>query len=438
MPIDLNYYIETLKQSNNSTIFDSFLMGMPTDCLHYCTITDLDGNSRQKYPLVNNICVCTQFSDKTIREYHYNSKQNDIIYTDFTTRSRRKFYDTISKFDYIISDFSIDNPNNQAILLRKEVLDNYIFDNYNYYLDSDYCFNQSLHEIYLTEKLFNMITNSEYFEQWKFDSLLLNHFLKGLTVDDIVIKPNINISRYGRWYWSNTDKFQTNIAERNRVYSKLSKYGIVINIDLVSGEPMILSKLAHSKLLKKFIDYRMSLKDKDDEMRNILKKFINIFIHSYPTVNSVYNTVVKTISNYGRIEDIIGIPLEKIIEKLFNEFSDYNDKVIQSYRNTLEYKELQRRIIIPCAPIMSNADIIKEHRKYMQGHTHDLVLKYAFMNYQTCNILPIFTIHDCLSYFIQDVTNIDDIIDNIKKNAKKLKVSINLEIRKRKGVNYGK
>ena len=108
-------------------------MGMPTDCLHYCTITDLDGNSRQRYPLVNNICVCTQFSDKTIREYHYNSKQNDIIYTDFTTRSRRKFYDTISKFDYIISDFSIDNPNNQAILLRKEVLDNYIFDNYNYY-----------------------------------------------------------------------------------------------------------------------------------------------------------------------------------------------------------------------------------------------------------------------------------------------------------------
>ena len=191
MPIDLNYYIETLKQSNNSTIFDSFLMGMPTDCLHYCTITDLDGNSRQRYPLVNNICVCTQFSDKTIREYHYNSKQNDIIYTDFTTRSRRKFYDTISKFDYIISDFSIDNPNNQAILLRKEVLDNYIFDNYNYYLDSDYCFNQSLHEIYLTEKLFNIITNSEYFEQWKFDSLLLNHFLKGLTVDDIVIKPNI-------------------------------------------------------------------------------------------------------------------------------------------------------------------------------------------------------------------------------------------------------
>ena len=97
----------------------------------------------------------------------------------------------------------------------------------------------------MTEKLFNIITNSEYFEQWKFDSLLLNHFLKGLTVDDIVIKPNINISRYGRWYWSNTDKFQTNIAERNRVYSKLSKYGIVINIDLVSGEPMILSKLAH-------------------------------------------------------------------------------------------------------------------------------------------------------------------------------------------------
>lgn len=417
MLFQIDNYIKLLKESNNVNLFQQYI----------------DANisaSFNNYSLLDNVCVCHAENDIIHIIYTDN---NDVINTVISNKNRRKLYNIINNYQYVISNFAIDKPNKDVITLREEVIDNYLFCNYRYYLDTECILSKCNHEIYLFGNLFNKLTsNIDFFEQIIFDSTLLNTFIKGLTVDDIIIKPKINISQYGRWYWSNTDKFQTNITERNKVYSKLSKSGIIVNIDLVSGEPIVLAKLAHSKLLKKFVDYRISLKDKDDEMRNILKKFINIFIHSYPTVNSVYQTVVKTVPNYQRIESIIGIPLDKIIEKLFAEFIKYNNKIVETYKNTLEYTELQRRIVNPLAPIMSDAQIIKEHRKYMQGHTHDLVLKYAYMNNKKfSDIYPIFTIHDCLSYFIQDTSIIDEFIKTVKYNAKALNIPINLEIRQR-------
>ena len=318
MLFQIDNYIKLLKESNNVNLFQQYI----------------DANilsSFNNYSLLNNVCVCHAENDIVHIIYTDN---NDVINTVISNKNRRKLYNIINNYQYVISNFAIDKPNKDVIILREEVIDNYLFCNYRYYLDTECILSKCNREIYLFGNLFNKLTsNIDFFEQIIFDSTLLNTFIKGLTVDDIIIKPKINISQYGRWYWSNTDKFQTNITERNKVYSKLSKSGIIVNIDLVSGEPIVLAKLAHSKLLKKFVDYRISLKDKDDEMRNILKKFINIFIHSYPTVNSVYQTVVKTVPNYQRIESIIGIPLDKIshrkVEGVETDFNPFSSRDIQ-------------------------------------------------------------------------------------------------------------
>lgn len=405
-------YIHTLKSSKNNNHFENFIK--------------INSDLYKNKDLTNEVCVCHNI-DGIVKIYR--AKNNVPYVSTYTIRNKRKLYYILGEFPYIITNCNVNVPN--AKIIREELVDNYIFNEQKYYFSEHCCYDKEDLFAYLDAQIFLSLANSKYLEQIIFNSMLLNYFTNGFVIDDVIIKPKINISKYGRWYWSNSDKIQTNLSERNKIYRKLSKCGAVINVDLVSAEPFILSGLSGSKVLKKLIDYRISLKNKNEEIRDILKRFINIFIHSYPTTNSVYQTVVRTIDNYKKLEDVIGIKIENIINKLFEEFSFHDKNIITEYRTKLEYMELQRRIINPYAPIQSDAQIIKEHRKYMQGHAHDLLLQYSYMNYKKLPIVPIFTIHDCLSYFIQDLSIIDNFIDVLKENAKEMKLSINLEIYKK-------
>ena len=100
---------------------------------------------------------------------------------------------------------------------------------------------------------------------------------------------------------------------------------------------------------------------------------------------------------------------------------------MENYRNEIVVEELYRRIIIPDAVLYSDNDLIKEHRKYLQGHTHDKLLKLAELVHTALDILPIFTVHDSASFFINH-KNKEDILCSFQNCIKELKSPIEIEI----------
>ena len=105
----------------------------------------------------------------------------------------------------------------------------------------------------------------------------------------------------------------------------------------------------------------------------------------------------------------------------------YNKNIIDSYKNNLSVTEFDRRIVNPATILMSEKEIIKEHRKYLQGHTHDRILLLAQGLYNNLGLIPMFTIHDSITYFIN---NHDEtpILDCVNKIAKNIKTPITIEI----------
>lgn len=365
-----------------------------------------------------NVCFCkktqTGFSVSAVCN-------NEIVTKEFGYKAKKKFYDYILQYRTIIADgiaFDMDD----RIVLRYELIQNLFTSNHTHYFDSELPFSIDDTSVFFTTKFFEVLKRDKTkYNIIIFGSKLLNHFENGITVDDITVKPNITISQYGRWYWSNTLKIQNDIKARNRLWKKFSYYGTIVNIDLVSGEPVILNKLANSNFLKKLIKKRIALKDSgDDEYSVVLKNLINVFIHAVDSPKVACEKFINNNKNYKILEKKLNVDIYDIFQCLHDDLKCYNDQVIDNYTKNMAVIENHRRIVIPYVPILSKKDIIKEHRKYLQGLTHDVIIEMAAEIYKSTDMLPLFTIHDSLSYFSSG-GNIDI---GIKSAAKKIKMPI--------------
>lgn len=384
-------------------------------------------SSTLSFEYTDNICTCEKQNSRIIVTYY----KNKICTDEFDVRSKRKFYNLINNFDYIITNnlpISAEALNKTKILLRYEIIRNILTSNHTHFFNKDLPFSVNDNSVFMTKAFLHELTShKERLAKLRFSSYLLNQFELGVVIDDLVLKPNISISPYGRWYWSGTEKVQNDLKSRKRIFNKLLKYGKILNIDLISGEPMILSQLSNSSLLKKLLKYRILIKKNDIELSTVLKNLINIYIHAVTTPEDAYYKF-KANNDYKLVESKLGIPVIDILAGLQDDFLWYNKKVIDNYRQNLSCDELSRRIVNPGVFISSENDVIKEHRKFLQGHTHDKILDIAMLTFKEMNILPIFTVHDSLTYFISNSENLLEVKDIVKKNAKLIKTPITLEI----------
>lgn len=382
--------------------------------------------ANRTYELREDICLI----DKLGYKYNiYFANNNSIHKTELDVRSKRKFFSLINNYDIIITkNFPLqDNFRDNKIILRYEVICNILTSNKTHYFSIDTPFPINDYTVFFTKDFYNILLNNPVkFNFIKFSSMLLNKFEIGLTIDDVILKPRINISRYGRWYWSNTKNFQTNLNVRNKLYSKLTRYGNVFNIDFISAEPNLLSKLCNSKLLQKLVKYRVVAKKSNPEVSNAIKDLLNIYIHSNDSPVEAYKKLNKHKQNM--VENALGVSVLDILSCLEDDFLDYNNYVIDRYKTSLSIEELIRRIVIPDA-FINDREVIKEHRKYLQGHVHDHVLELARLIYEDLNILPLFTIHDSLSYFLPKECDLDEVKNSLIKNIKKLNIPVEVEVR---------
>ena len=382
--------------------------------------------ANRTYELREDICLI----DKLGYKYNiYFANNNSIHKTELDVRSKRKFFSLINNYDIIITkNFPLqDNFRDNKIILRYEVICNILTSNKTHYFSIDTPFPINDYTVFFTKDFYNILLNNPVkFNFIKFSSMLLNKFEIGSTIDDVILKPRINISRYGRWYWSNTKNFQTNLNVRNKLYSKLAKYGNVFNIDFISAEPNLLSRLCNSKLLQKLVKYRVVAKKSNPEVSNAIKDLLNIYIHSNDSPVEAYKKLNK--HKQSTVENALGVSVLDILNYLEDDFLDYNNYVIDRYKTSLSIEELIRRIVIPDA-FINDREVIKEHRKYLQGHVHDHVLELARLIYEDLNILPLFTIHDSLSYFLPKECDLDEVKNSLIKNIKKLNIPVEVEVR---------
>jgi len=382
--------------------------------------------ANRTYELREDICLI----DKLGYKYNiYFVDNNSMCKIELDVRSKRKFFSLIDNYDIIITkNFPLqDNFRDNKIILRYEVICNILTSNKTHYFSIDTPFPINDYTVFFTKDFYNILLNNPVkFNFIKFSSMLLNKFEIGLTIDDVILKPRINISRYGRWYWSNTKNFQTSLNVRNKLYSKLTRYGNVFNIDFISAEPNLLSKLCNSKLLRKLVKYRVVAKKSNPGVSDAVKDLLNIYIHSNDSPVEAYKKLNKHKQNM--VENALGVSVLDILSCLKDDFLDYNNYVIDRYKTSLSIEELIRRIVIPDA-FINDREVIKEHRKYLQGHVHDHVLELARLIYEDLNILPLFTIHDSLSYFLPKEYDLDEVKSSLIKNIKKLNIPVEIEVR---------
>ena len=396
---------------NNMQLFNSFLNKL---------------NNSIQYKYIDSICLCKKIGMKYIVTYYDNYT---IQSKSFGNNTKRKMYTFLESFNWIIiSGFAINNETlSNKIIMREEIIINFLGNNETHFYSKDLLFSKNDDNVYLTQNFYNLIyKNKKLFNLILFGSFLLNSFELGFTVDEVTLTPKITLSKYGRWYWTNTEKVQNDSEVRQKIYKKLLKYGSILSADFVSAEPYILSDLIKSKLLKKVIKQRIKLKIIGDEDSNALKLVINSFIHSNDSPDKALYKFNIQYPN-SKISKKIGMEMSDFFDSLHQSLICYNSIMMENYRNEIVVEELYRRIIIPDAVLYSDNDLIKEHRKYLQGHTHDKLLKLAELVHTALDILPIFTVHDSASFFINH-KNKEDILCSFQNCIKELKSPIEIEI----------
>lgn len=386
-------------------------------------------NKNLAYDFLTKICFVEKNSSGIYNVTYYNNE--NIINEEINQRSKRKFYNLISDFEIIITkNFPLndDSLDKNKIVLRHEIIKNILTSNETHFFSNDLPFSIQDNRVFLTKIFYDLLfENEERLNILKFGSFLLNKFEIGLTIDDIKLKPKISVSHYGRWYWSGTEKIQNDIKSRQKIYKKFIKYGKILTVDLASGEPTILCDLSNSILLKKLLKYRIALKKVNVDLSKSLKSLINIFIHSSSDYKAIASQFKSHDKLYLQIEQELGISIEDLLGSLQDEFLCYNNSIIDMHKKNLSVKEMNRRIVIPHSYILTDEELIKEHRKYLQGHTHDRILSLAQKIYSLTGLLPIFTVHDSISYFINNYDS-EDITNKINEIFKNEKYPITIEI----------
>ncbi len=391
----------------------------------------ISNNENANYEYLDSICFIEKLLNKEYSIMFFSISEKKINTININSRSKRKFYNLLSDFSIIITkNFPLDKDSlsSNKIILRHEIIKNVLTSNETHFFSENLPFSIKDNRVFITKEFHNLLfENEERFNILKFGSFLLNKFELGVTIDNIKLKPKISVSQYGRWYWSGTEKIQNDVKSRQKVYKKFIKYGKILTIDLASGEPTILYELANSILLKKLLKYRIALKRTNLDLSNSIKSLINIFIHSSSNYKDIADQFKKHDKLYVNIEKNLGVTIEDLLSSLQDEFLCYNTSIIKEHREKLSVKELNRRIVIPNSIKLSDEELIKEHRKYLQGHTHDRILNLAQKIFSLLGLIPIFTVHDSLSYFINNHDS-NTLINNIINLAKNENYPTTIEV----------
>lgn len=352
--------------------------------------------------------------------HNFNKKITNLKIEKF---NKKILCELLKKSNIILSDFCLQKKKENQIILRYDLIRNIIYGGNDYiFIDKDNVFSNKQLEFFLTDVALNKILNKRYFKILLYRSKLLNHFNRGFVFDDLSISGDITLSKYGRWYWKN-DKIQNSIEMRKRIKNKiLEKDGIYLNIDLISAEPLLLSKYAESKNIKNLIKSRIKHYD-DLEYSKAIKNFINIHIHS-GEINEYY---IK--KNYNILTKYID---GDIYDKIIDDLNVYYDRIINKYdKNMFVYEDLRRKIE-PCYYDIDREDndviknLIKNHNSYLQGHAHDTILNISKILYEKYKYYPLYTIHDSMIYSIdrKDAS----FVECINNDLKSLKIPVTIEM----------
>lgn len=393
----------------------------------------LDTYAKEKtFDYVENACVCIKNNAKLGL---YAANDNKIVFDEIGVNTRKKFRKYINRFDYVIVNFELSKdlindclktaPN--KIFLRYEILHSLFSGSQSNYIDDTLPFSGNNPAAYLTKDFISKLSADKKMMSFvKYSSYLLNHFENGIVIDDIVVKPKINVSSYGRWYWVGKDNLQNNKKMRYNIIKKITDNGDkYISVDFISAGPSMLSRITGSKILKALVDTR--IKHYNDQMyTDNLKNLLNMFIHSNDDPSKMMS-YLRSKYNLAYIEKIGRFNAYNALQGLYSELNIYNTKILEKYKESLTCKELRRRIVNSESAIDDDKDILKKHRVYLQGHVHDSIIILTKHIYNKLGILPIYTVHDSVNFYIPKSADYDQVIMTFKDAAKEVKIPFRIE-----------
>jgi hypothetical protein len=325
----------------------------------------------------------------------------------------------------LIQNYLKINPN--KIFLRYEILHSSFSGGKSNFISNNVAFPDDNPTAYLTKEFYRHLTkNQTQLSFLSYSSFLLNHFESGIMIGDLIIKPKINVSDYGRWYWSGTYKLQQDKDIRDSIINNIKDIdGKYVSIDFVSASPSMLSKITGSKTISYLVKNRLKNKD-NTEYADGIKKILNVYIHSGENPNKNYDMIRKKVS-VDLLENVGKFNLMEILNKLHEELTEYNVKMIDTYKSLLSFNELKRRIVNSSAIIEDDKDIIKKHRVYLQGHIHDSIILLSKYVYEKTGVFPLYTIHDSISFYLDRTKDYDKFIEIIKGASKEIKLPYIIE-----------
>lgn len=386
----------------------------------------------QNYEYSDKICICLKKNNKLNL---YSSDNNKIIFKEIGLNTRKKFKNYINNYDIVITNFNIDkemihnclNINPKKLFFRYEVLHSSLTGGKSNFISDDSPFPNENPAAYLTKDFIKQIkTNRSNFSFLKYSSYLMNHFESGMIIDDLVIKPKINVSDYGRWYWTGFYKLQQDKVLRSNIIDKIQNIGgHYVSLDFISASSSLLAKVSGSRTLRNLIRNRIKNKE-NEEYSNAIKHILNVFVHGAEDHNKNYDFIASKYS-ITDIEKIGKFDLYKVLSNLHEELEDYNIKVIDTYKSTLSYNELRRRIVNSTAIVDSDMEIIKKHRIYLQGHIHDNIILLSKYIYDNTGIFPLYTIHDAVNFYINCREDYEKFIDVAKMATKEINIPCRIE-----------
>lgn len=402
---------------DSETLFNTFLSKYQKD---------------RKYNYAENICLCLKRNNKLLL---YSAEDNKVLFSDIGINTRKKFRNYINNYKFVITDFDLSKElitnclkiDQNKKFLRYEILHSLYSGSSSNYIGDNIPFSKDNPSAYLTEDFLTQINSDQnllFFLQYS--SYLLNCFENGIIIGDMILKPKISISNYGRWYWSGNYKLQQDKKIRNRIISEIKKNkDHYVSIDFISASPVMFAKLTKSKVLKYLIKERIRKID-NIEYQSAIKDILNIYIHGNETPDKLYRHLSSKM-DIAKVEKIGKFNLLKVLDGLHKETESYNKSIVDTYKQKLHYHELKRRMVNYEAGIISDNEIIKKHRIYLQGHIHDTVLALSKYVYDNTGILPIYTVHDSVNYFVSKTEDYDKFISVLRSSAKEIKNPFRIE-----------
>lgn len=349
--------------------------------------------------------------------------------------AEKKIKAFLNRFDYIMFNFEIDTrlmkecleitPNKK--FLRFDLIRNIFSGGQTNYLSTYLTFSGIDDSVFLSEELLSILkTDKKMMCFLTFASFLLSHFGKSIVMGATAVKSKISLSDYGRWYWKGKGNIQNDTKVKNLIKEKILDNGDkFISIDFISASPSMLYLITGSESLGDLVRSRI-LNIEDEKYAANMKKLINVFVHSAANPEKV-KLQLKSSVDFDYLQSRSEFNLDEKIESVFMELMLYNNQVIEQYESDLSSKERMRRMVIPEIPIMDDLEKIKTHRIYLQGHVNDVVVAFIKKVYERTQILPLFTVHDSINYYVDKNADVETLTVNLERASREVRMPYRIE-----------